>query len=74
MSGSRTADDASAASRFLVRLLDRHRHYDYLVALAIGAWPALLAWLIGAHRTIGDYVGYWDGHTWLLALLFPALL
>ncbi|MGB5468426.1 MAG: toll/interleukin-1 receptor domain-containing protein, partial [Sedimenticolaceae bacterium] len=74
MSRTRTGSDASAPSRFLIRLLDLDRQGDVLIALAIGSWPVLFAWLIGAHRTIGDHVGYWDSHAWVLALVFPALL
>ncbi|MDJ0738339.1 MAG: toll/interleukin-1 receptor domain-containing protein [Gammaproteobacteria bacterium] len=74
MSSPAAGSDASAASRFLIRLLDRDRHADLLLALAVGTWPVLFAWLIGAHRTIGDHVGYWDSHTWVLAPVFPILL
>ncbi len=70
----RTYDSAFAPSWLVARALDQSKHVDYGLAFAVGAWPFLLAYLIGAHRTIGDYVGYWDGHWWSLAILFPALL
>lgn len=72
MNGGR--DQAFMPSRLLVRLLDTDRHLDYALAFALGAWPVLLAYLIDAHRTIGDHVGYWDSHSWTLAILLPALL
>ncbi|HXV80090.1 MAG TPA: toll/interleukin-1 receptor domain-containing protein [Candidatus Binatia bacterium] len=77
-------DPAQAAftSRFIIRALDRSKHIDYGIAFAVGAWPILYAYFIGAHRTIGgahrsigEYVGYWDSPNWLsLAILLPLLL
>ena len=68
-------DGASGHSRFLIRLLDPSRKVDYVIAFAIGAWPILLARLLGAHDTVNGYVGYWDRpNWWSLAILFPALL
>lgn len=49
-------------SRLLLRLLDSGERCDYAVAFALGAWPVLLASLIAADQTIGDYVGYWESH------------
>lgn len=72
--GDSTRSNDFAPNRLLVRLLDSSRRGDYLIAFAIGAWPVLLAYLIGAHRTIGKYIGYWDSHAWLLAIALPALL
>ena len=63
-------------SRILTRLLDRRKKIDYLFAFIIGAWPAGLAYLIGAHNiNDSDYLGYWDSpNWWSLALLLPAIL
>lgn len=75
MNSDRAHDAAFAASRFIIRMLDRSRKLDYGVAFAMGAWPVLFAYLIGAHRTIGRHLGYWDSpNWWSLAVLLPALL
>jgi TIR domain len=71
------SDPARAAppSRFIIRALDRNKTVDYGFAFAVGAWPMLLAWLIGAHWTIHEYVGYWNSpNWWSLAILLPLLL
>ncbi len=69
---------AVTLSRFLLRLLDKRKHSDYLVAFLIGAWPIGLWYLIGAHRVeIANhgYRGYWDTPNWTsLAILLPAIL
>ncbi len=59
---------------FITRLLDQRKYVDYVFTFAVGAWPILLSYWIGAHRTNGGYLGYWDSHWWTLAILFPALL
>lgn len=62
-------------SRFLIRLLDRSKHIDYLPAFIIGVWPICLAMLIGAHKTVDGYLGYLNTpNWWSLAFLFPAIL
>ncbi|MCB1802409.1 MAG: toll/interleukin-1 receptor domain-containing protein [Gammaproteobacteria bacterium] len=63
-----------AASRILIRLLDRRQWIDYLVAFAVGALPMLVAQQIGALWTIGEHVGYLDAHLWVLAPAVPLLL
>ena len=73
------SDSAKAAaftpSRFIVRALHRSKYIDYGVAFAVGAWPILYAYVIGAHRTIGEHVGYWYSWNWSsLAILLPLLL
>ena len=69
------ADEHFTPSRLMLRALDRKRYLDYGLAFAVGAWPILLAWLSGAHRTVGGYAGYWDSPNWVsLAILLPALL
>lgn len=66
--------DSFAPSRLLIRALDCSQRGDYVAAFAVGARPTLLAWLIGAHRTVGEHVGYWNGHWWTQAIIFPALV
>jgi TIR domain len=64
-------------SRFIMRALDRRKYTDYGMAFAVGAWPILLAYLIGAHWTIGEHVGYWEirnANWWSLTVLLPLLL
>ena len=58
----------------MIRLLDQRKYADYAFVFVLGAWPILLSYLIGAHRSIGTYLGYWDSHWWTLAILFPVLL
>jgi hypothetical protein len=68
-------DGAFRPSRFIIRLLDRSEHVLYGAAFAVGAWPILLAYLIGAHCTDGAHIGYWDSpNWWSLAILLPALV
>ena len=75
MNIDRAHDAAFASSRVIILLLDRSRKVDYGVAFALGAWPVLLAYLVGAHRTIGQRLGYWDSpNWWSLAILLPVLL
>ncbi len=67
--------DILKPSRFLIRLLDRGKHIDYLVAFIIGAWPIYLAFLIGAHKKVDGYLGYLDTlNWWSLAFLLPVIL
>ena len=73
------SDSAQAAaftpSRFIIRVLDPSKTIDYGVAFALGAWPILLAYLIGAHWTIDKHVGYWNSENWWsLAILLPVIL
>ncbi len=74
MNSDRPQDRAVAPSWVVVRMLDTNKHLDYAVLFAAGAWPILLAKLVGAHRTIDGYVGYWDSHWWSLAIVLPSLL
>ena len=69
------SNKGSKPSRFLIRLLDRSQHIDYLFVFIIGAWPICLAYFIGAHKEIDGYAGYLDtANWWSLALLLPIIL
>lgn len=75
MTSDRETDDGFAPSRLMLRALDRKSYIDYGLTFAIGAWPIAMAYLSGAHRTLGGYTGYWDSPNWVsLAFLLPALL
>lgn len=79
MTNDQASESGFTPCRFTLRMLDGRRRIDYLLAFAVGAWPVLLAYLIGAHRTVADvrcdFLGYWDSpNWWSLALLLPALL
>ncbi len=75
MNSDNAHDGVFSPSRFIIRLLDRSKYLDYGVAFAVGAWPILLAYLIGAHCTDGAHVGYWDSpNWWTLAILLPTLV
>ncbi len=56
-------------SRALRALLDPTRKLDLLWVWLLAAWPAVLAWLIGAHRTVTvggvEFSGYWDRPNWI---------
>jgi len=68
-------NEISKPSRFLIRLLDRSNHIDYLFTFIIGAWPIFLAYLIGAHKEINGYLGYLNtANWWSLAFLLPIIL
>lgn len=71
----RAIDDGFTPSALILRVLDRGRRVDYALAFALGAWPAALAYLAGAHRTRNGYAGYWDSPSWMaLAVVLPLVL
>lgn len=72
---AQTSDKLPLLSRFLMRLLDRTKTIDYVIAFLFGVWPCVLARILGVHDTVEGYRGYWHSPNFVsLSIILPGLL